>query len=479
MQLEFKSEELQQVQDDNAAIDFETQTLQRTLDKELGDKCRLEGAKQALEARVAQLTFELGATQTKLKTQVETLQRTLDQELEAKSRLEDGKEALEARMAQLTFELGATQSELKTQVDDLADCREKLAEALCKAAKLYAEAADLQQSMEHETAQRQQERAESTNERQAAQTERDVLVTELNAATRELDLAKAEHASLVLKLKEEHMQVRNELEAKLLSLTDQLATAQEEHAEVKIEIKKVSAQRSSAALLHKEEQERRELQERQRQVCASVSVFVPALVCAHSAEHHPDTRVYRYACPGLLAHRHSPGTSSQGYDDVPLCRALCYLADACQCVQSQEVESALNDLKDKVRLQKSRALSAQKPRASHAHTAPLLDTPPIQVHVQETALVQRQHALSQAHALLDTQQQLMQEQETRHDQVHQELQQQFAQLQQQLAEKQASLEQVLSAPCCPLSLFFLPSPQPPNLPPVSVPAVKHSLSAGV
>jgi chromosome segregation ATPase len=357
------------MQDDNAAIDFETQTLQRTLDKEVEARCRLEGAKQALEARVAQL----GATQAELKMQVETLQGTLDQELEAKSRLEDCKEALEARMAQLTSELGATQSELETQAEDLADCREKLAEALCKAAKLYAEAADLQQSLEHETVQRQQERAELTNERQAAQTERDVLVNELNAATRELDLAKSEHASLVLKLKEEHMRVRGELEAKLLSLTDQLATAQEEHEEVKIEVKKVSAQRSSAALLHKEEQERRELQERERQVCASVSIFVPALVCARSAEHHTDTRVYRYACPGLLAHRHS---HSHGRGDVPLCRALCYAADACQCVQSQEVELALNDFKVKVRLHKSRELSAQKPRASHARSlaAPLLDT---------------------------------------------------------------------------------------------------------
>ena len=99
--------------------------------------------------------------------------------------------------------------------------------------------------------------------------------------------------------------------------------------------------------------------------------------------------------------------------------------------------------------------------------------------MQETALAQRQHAISQAHALLDTQQQLMQEQETRHDQVHHELQQQFAQLQQQLAEKQASLDQVLSARCCPLSLSFLLSPPPPNLTALSVPDVKHCPSAGV
>jgi uncharacterized protein YceH (UPF0502 family) len=81
--------------------------------------------------------------------------------------------------------------------------------------------------------------------------------------------------------------------------------------------------------------------------------------------------------------------------------------------------------------------------------------------VQETALAQRQHSLSQAHALLDTQQQLMQEQETRHDQVHQELQQKIAQLEQQLTEKQASLDQVLSARCCPLPVVppVTPTPQ--------------------
>ena len=59
-----------------------------------------------------------------------------------------------------------------------------------------------------------------------------------------------------------------ERKAKVQALTDQLTATEEEHEEIKIEVRKVSAQRSSAARQHNEEQERREreIQERLRQV---------------------------------------------------------------------------------------------------------------------------------------------------------------------------------------------------------------------
>ena len=191
-------------------------------------------AKMESQAQLESVTKALQDCQATLEFEVQTLSYALEKDRHCQDIVRNEQRE---RLGSMSAELASTRQELALEKEQLVDCREMLAQAVSKAARLHAQ---LLSEQDH----RARQDAALERERQAACTEREVLVTELNGAMSERDQAVQHHAVVEKKIQDQ-----------VLSLSEQNAMWQEQEAALTRHIAVLEEGQASHALCDAETRE--------------------------------------------------------------------------------------------------------------------------------------------------------------------------------------------------------------------------------